>query len=116
MKTEVTFRHMETSQPIKKYIMSKLERISKHFDKSMNAQVILSMEKFYQVADVTITMKKHTVKANERSEDMYASIDKVIDKIGRLLTKHKEKVKDHRNTSLKRSEVTFTRRKEREVE
>lgn len=96
MQITTTFRHTEPSEPLKRYAEEKLERVKKYIDEPITAQVFLTVEKIRHSADVTIVAKGITIKASEETNDMYAAIDAVVDKIERQLHRHKERIKAHK--------------------
>jgi putative sigma-54 modulation protein len=102
MRVNVTFRHMEATEPIKEYAQEKVERIKKYFPDPMTAHVVMTTERGYQhVCDVTITLHNGlTLKGRESTEDMYSSIDLVMAKIERQVRRYKEKIRSHKPVSL----------------
>jgi len=96
MQITTTFRHMESSSALKSYAEEKLEKIQKYIDEPIAAQVFLTVEKIRHIAEVTITAKGITIKASEETNDMYAAVDAVIDKIERQLRRYKERIKEHK--------------------
>jgi putative sigma-54 modulation protein len=90
----VTFRHVDPSQALKDYVIEKLGKVSKVVDKTFDAHVTLSVEKFRHIAEVFLTGKGITIKAFESTEDLYSAIDLVCDKVERQLKKYREKKKD----------------------
>ncbi len=96
MQIATTFRHMEASEALKSYAEEKLGRVQKYIDEPIVAQVFLSVEKIRHIAEITITAKGITIKASEETNDMYAAIDAVLDKIERQLRRYKEKIKEHK--------------------
>ena len=99
MQITTTFRHTEPSDALKAYAEEKLERVRKYIDEPITAQVFLTVEKIRHSADVTLTAKGITIKASEETNDMYAAIDMVIDKIERQLQRYKERLKEHKPSS-----------------
>jgi len=95
MQVTTTFRHMEASDALKGYAEEKLERVRKYIDEPIVAQVFLTVEKIRHTAEITITAKGITIKASEETNDMYAAIDTVVDKIERQLRRYKERLKAH---------------------
>jgi putative sigma-54 modulation protein len=87
---------MESSEPLKSYAEDKLERVKKYIDEPIVAQVFLTVEKIRHCAEVTITAKGITIKAAEETNDMYAAVDAVVDKIERQLRRYKERIKAHK--------------------
>ena len=96
MQITTTFRHLETSDALKSYAEEKLERIKKYIDEPVIAQVFMTVEKIRHCAEVTLTAKGITIKASEETNDMYAAIDAVVDKIERQLRRYKERIKEHK--------------------
>ena len=94
MQLNVTGHHLEVTTPLKEYVASKFERLQRHFDQITNTQVTLIVEKMVQKAEATLHISGADIFAHAESEDMYAAIDALADKLDRQLIKHKEKVKD----------------------
>ncbi len=96
MQVMTTFRHMEQSEALKAYVEEKLERVNKYIDEPISAQVYFSVEKIRHIVEIVITGRGITTKASEATNDMYAAVDMVLDKIERQLKRYKEKLKDHK--------------------
>lgn len=96
MRVTVTFRHLDSSEPLRKYALEKTERLAKYLFEPIDVHWALSVEKIRQIADATVAANSLTIKAQEASQDMYAAIDAVIDKLEKQVRKHKEKIKDHK--------------------
>ena len=96
MQITTTFRHMEPSDALKSYAEEKLERVKKYIDEPIVAQLFMSVEKIRHTAEVTLTAKGITIKAAESTNDMYAAIDAVVDKIERQMRRYKERIKAHK--------------------
>jgi putative sigma-54 modulation protein len=89
MNISITFRHMEGTEAVKKHTTEKVAKLQKFLRQAMTAQVTLSVEGLQHVADVTINAGGGHFHATERSEDMYASIDMVLDKLERQIQHQK---------------------------
>jgi putative sigma-54 modulation protein len=59
----------------------------------VEAHVVLGLEKFRHLADVTIDSNGHIIKGREENTDMYAAIDLVMDKIDIQLKKFRDKLR-----------------------
>jgi putative sigma-54 modulation protein len=90
----VTFRHVDSSKPLKDYVIEKLGKVQKVVDKPFDAHVTLSVEKYRHIAEVFVTGKGITIKAFESTDDLYSAIDLVCDKVERQLKKYREKRKE----------------------
>jgi putative sigma-54 modulation protein len=89
MNISITFRQMETSDAIKKYVVTKVSRLQKLLQQPMTAKVTLAIQKQLHVAEVQISSGRKRSEARESSEEMYASIDKVVDKLARQISASK---------------------------
>jgi len=98
MQLSVTFRHMEPSDALKRHAREKLEKIRRFFPDPISAHVVLATERGYQHhADVNIQLHNGLViKGTEITEDMYSSIDLVIQKIERQVRKYHDKIRGHK--------------------
>ena len=97
MQVSTTFRQMEQSDALKTYAEEKLDRVAKYIDEPVNVHVYFTVEKkIRHIVEIVISAKGITTKASEATNDMYAAIDAVIDKIERQLKKYKEKIKAHK--------------------
>jgi putative sigma-54 modulation protein len=86
MNISITFRHMDATEAVKGYTSEKVGKIQKFLRQPLKAQVILScQQERLHTAEVIIHAGQAHFHATETSEDMYASIDKVIDKIERQI-------------------------------
>ena len=88
----------------KDYVTERLSKIQKYIDKPVEAHVVLSVEKFRNVAEVNIMAKGVNLVGKEEAKDMQLAIDNVIDKIERQIKKHKEKSRDHKASANRTEE------------
>ncbi len=91
MQLNVSGHHVEVTTPLREYVVSKFERLQRHFDQITNTEVTLIVEKMVQKAEATLHISGADIFAAAESEDMYAAIDALADKLDRQLIKHKEK-------------------------
>ena len=95
MQITISGHHVEVSTPLRNYVLTKFDRLQRHFDHITNTDVTLIVEKLVQKAEATVHVSGADIFANAESEDMYAAIDLVADKLDRQLIKHKEKSRGH---------------------
>lgn len=95
MQLTITGHHLEITVPLREYVESKMERLQRHFDQITATHVILTVEKMVQKAEATIHIAGGDLFAHAESEDMYAAIDALADKLDRQLIKHKQKHRGH---------------------
>lgn len=91
MNLNVSGHRLDVTPAIRTYVKSKLERVARHFDQVIDAQVILSVGKLYQKAEVTLHMRGKDLHCAASEPDLYAAIDRLVDKLDRQVLKHKGK-------------------------
>ena len=95
MQITISGHHVEVTPALRDYVLAKFDRLQRHFDQITNTDVTLIVEKLVQKAEATIHVSGADIFANAESEDMYAAIDLLADKLDRQLIKHKEKSRGH---------------------
>lgn len=95
MNLNITGHHVEVTPAIREYVGQKVDRVIRHFDQVTSSHVILSVDKLKQKAEITLHVKGKDIFADAFSDDLYASIDAMVDKLDRQVVKHKEKITDH---------------------
>ncbi|KTD23987.1 MULTISPECIES: ribosome hibernation-promoting factor, HPF/YfiA family [Legionella] len=96
MQIHFTGHNIEITPALRSYAEDKLNKLEKHFDKITSIHVIFDVQKLNQIVEASINVARGELHARSESEDMYASIDGLIDKLDRQLIKHKEKIQNHR--------------------
>ena len=92
MQLTISGHHVDVTEALKSYTSEKLAKLERHFDHITNVHVVLSVEKMKQRAEATMHVSGAELFADADSEDMYAAIDALSDKLDRQLLKHKEKL------------------------
>ena len=95
MQLSITGRNLEVTEALRNYAAEKLGKVEKFLDASMAAHVILSVEKYRQIAEVTLHVRDLTIRAEESTPDMYSSLDLVVEKIERQIRRHKGRIIRH---------------------
>ena len=98
MQVTVTFRHMDATEGLRKYTEEKVGRVKKYLDRPIEANVVLSVEKHRHIAEVSLIADRAIINSKEETDNMYSSIDLVMNKIESQLRKHKERLKRHKTT------------------
>lgn len=95
MQLTISGHQIDLTDSMKNYIEEKMERIERHFDHLNSIDVVLHVEKIHHKAEATLNAKGVTMHAHADSENMYATIDELTDKLDSQVRKHKEKITDH---------------------
>ena len=101
MNITITGRHMEMTDALKAYIESALGKVESHFDKVIDADVVLDVEKHRHIAEVNLHANGVRIHSKESSSDMYASVDAAISKLERQVRKYKGRINRHKPRSAK---------------
>lgn len=105
MNVTVEARHMDVTDSMRQYVESKAAKLPRFYDGVQSIEVVLDLDAEQSVAEVVVTAsRKHTFVASARAEDMYASVDQVVDKITAQLRRYKEKVRDRKAPRTESSE------------
>lgn len=111
MKLVIQGKNIEITDAIRDYVTQKIEKAVSHFQNLITeVDVHLSVARnprinSRQTAEVTIYVNGSVVRAEEGSENLYASIDLVADKISRQLRKYKEKRSAKQHTPVRTVEA-----------
>ncbi len=90
MRIAFTFRNVDSSDGIKSYASEKIGKLQKYLRAPLNAEVTFSVDRHLHRVDISVTGDGHTFAGHTESEDMYASIDIVMDKIDRQVRDTKD--------------------------
>jgi putative sigma-54 modulation protein len=101
MNVSITFRHMDASEAIKKHAAAKLGKLQKFLRQPMTAKVTISVDKLKHVAEARISSGGAHLEAKEASDDMYSSIDRMIEKLERQVRVSKGAAESRRRTAKK---------------
>ena len=111
MKLLIHGRNLDVTPALRDYTETKLDRAIHHFnDLVQEADVHLSVARNprvpQQTAEVTVFANGTVIRAQERSENLYASIDRVASKLARQLRRFKERHSDHHHSHGHRATET----------
>ncbi|EAQ98994.1 ribosome hibernation-promoting factor, HPF/YfiA family [Congregibacter litoralis] len=95
MQIVISGHHVEVTDALREYVEAKFERLQRHYSQISKSEVTLIVEKMVQTAEATVHIAGKDLFASADSEDMYAAIDALVDKLDRQLIKHKEKNRPH---------------------
>ena len=96
MQLNLSGHHLDITSAIRQHASDKLTKIKHHFDNIMNVNMTLEVQKDLQNAEATIHVSGADLFAKAQSNDMYSSIDQLINKLDSQIIKHKEKLHNHR--------------------
>lgn len=101
MQIKVSGKNVEVTDALRAYAEEKLGKVSRYSDSVMSADITFSTERSWHIVEVTLFAGGVVMRGEERTGDMYASIDSVVAKLEKQLKKQKEKVsKKHHGVGL----------------
>lgn len=101
MKINVRGKNMEVSPALQEYLEKRMGKLEKYFDSQIEVQVTMSIVKDDHIVEATISIDGLLLRGEETSQDIYASIDMVVDKLERQMHKYKTKI----NRKLRQSGI-----------
>lgn len=98
METKLYFKDFEPTEQLKQYANSRFKKLEKYIKRTDNSilQINFSVEKYRQIAETILQADDIHLTAQEETEDMYATIDGLLDKLEAQLKKIRDKQKEKR--------------------
>jgi putative sigma-54 modulation protein len=91
----VTGRHVHVTEAMENYAIEKLSKLERIGDRIIDITVTMDIQKIDNKVDIVLKYGHTLIKSHGSSTDMYASIDKAVDKLQVQLKKYKTRLKDH---------------------
>ena len=106
MNLKISGHHLEVTPALRDYVITKLDRVLRHFDQVIDGNVVLSVDNYKekdkrQKVEVSLHLKGKDIFVESANGDMYAAIDLLVDKLDRQVVRHKDKVQGHQHDALK---------------
>ena len=97
MNIEIVGRQIDITPAIRDFTEDKLKKLEKLLDGPLDAHVVLAIEKHRHMAEIKVKSRTAILSGQEETDDLYASIREVADKLERQALKHKEKVTNRKH-------------------
>jgi putative sigma-54 modulation protein len=91
MKVDITGRHIEITPALREHAEEKLGKLDKILEGPNEAHVVLFIEKHRHVAEIQLKNRSGVFSGQEETDDLYVSIDSVVDKLESQVRKFKDK-------------------------
>ena len=110
MNLTISGHHLEVTPALRGYVMTKLDRITRHFDQVVDVRVILAVDNMTekekrQRAECNVRVKGRDLFAESSHADLYAAVDELADKLDRQVGRYKSKAQEHGHVCAKRAEA-----------
>ena len=96
MPVMVTFRHVKSTDALRRYAEKKTQRLQKFVHHPVEAHVVLEVDKHRHIAEVVVTADRMRFTATEETGDLYSAIDLAMAKVERQVAKRTTKRKDRK--------------------
>lgn len=94
-------KQMKITDALKDYVEKRVGKLEKYSDNFIDVQVTLSVEKERQRIEVTAPLNGFLLRGEEETDDMYSSIDLVVDKLERQMEKYRQRIGKKRVKTVK---------------
>ena len=116
MRITITGKNMDLTNGLKNQVTKKLSKLEKYFADDAEARVVLSKSKGKEKIEVTIPTKSGFIRAEDATDDFYASIDLVEESIERQIKKYKSKLVDRKQSAVPFSDLFIEEKAEGDEE
>ncbi len=105
MTITVTSRHFKAHSSLVEYAHRSVDGLARYYDGIIKCEVILSYEKIHKstkIAEVKLSVYRHRIVSEERSDDFVKSIDAAVQKVLIQLKKYKDRLHDKDRKTVRR--------------
>jgi putative sigma-54 modulation protein len=109
MQITVKGKNFDVTDALRGYAEKRIDKIVRYFDNVISTDVTLSTERNWHIVEVTVFGSGFVLRGEERSNDMYASIDMVLDKLEKQIKREKGKLKSKASRARRQAEMDYFR-------
>lgn len=88
----ISGKNIEITEALRERVTKRVKKLEKFFNSDTEVHVTLSVQRVSQIVEITIPFNGVTLRAEDQNEDMYTSIDRVVDLIERQIRKNKTRL------------------------
>ena len=96
MEIDISGRHFRVTAPLKEYIEKKVQRLDKFSLKIESVHVVLEVQRFHHLAEITLLGKNLRMACKKEDADMYAAFDDCVGRLQLQLSRQHDRLKDHK--------------------
>lgn len=96
MKVDITGRHIDVTSALRLHTEDRLGKLDRLLEGPSEAHVVLFIEKHRHVAEIQVKSRAQTFSGQDETDDLYVSIDAVVDKLETQIRRFKDKRNDRR--------------------
>lgn len=99
LRISILGRNVYVTDSMKEYAIEKLSKIEKFHNHIMDIHVTMDVQKVEQSVIIMLHLEHFRVKVSASSSDMYASIDRAVEKLQTKIRRWKDRIQDHHKKS-----------------
>ena len=92
MRVTIKGKNVEVTDPVQRYVQKKVEKLDRYFHTIKEAVVTQSKQRNWHIVEVTLEGDGVLLRGEERSDNMYAAIDQVVEKLEKQIKRFKGKL------------------------
>nr|HPO46025.1 ribosome-associated translation inhibitor RaiA [Spirochaetota bacterium] len=100
MNITITGRNFEVTSDIREYAGKRIKKIEKYFNQLMEVLVVMNVQKLDHIVDILVNGDGVQFYAIQKAGDMYSSIDLIIDKMEKQISRYKDRQSDRKSVEL----------------
>ena len=93
-------RNIYVTEAMKNHALEKLSKIERFHNHVIDLHMIMDIQKLEHSVEIILKFDHFTVKVATSSTDMYASIDRAVDKLQKKIRRWKDRIQDHHRKTL----------------
>lgn len=97
---QITGRHVQVTDPMKDYAMDKISKVERFINRIIDVNVIMDIQKLDHRVEIILKFGGMKISSAASSTDMYASIDKAVDRLEAQILRYKSRIQDHHAKGL----------------
>jgi putative sigma-54 modulation protein len=106
MNLKISGHHLEVTPALREYVVTKLDKVLRHFDQVIDGNVVLSVDNHKekekrQKVEINLHLKGKDIFIESADGDLYAAIDLMVDKLDRQVIRHKDRLQEHQHHAIK---------------
>ena len=99
MEFKISGKHLEVTDPIREYAQHKTSKLHRYYDRIQSITVVVDQHDRQFDVELIVDVEHHDpFISRELGDNLYACVDKAIDKAERQLTDHKEKLRNRKHS------------------
>lgn len=107
MRIQIAARHCDIPDSVRKRTEEQVTRLAKYDPRVSSAEVVFEEEKRVRKVEIILSVDRgEPVVAHGEGEEFRTALDKVVDRLGRILKRQREQGKNHQGPRISEGAAT----------